>query len=215
MLMFGLTAGTENGGLGWPTPTDGPQLTKTYISRFQWNVVLSEYLFLILMSVALGTTKLSLLFFFRRLFVTGLHNVWNRVSIVLIAIVAMFTLAFSLGYVFVCGSNPSAFWSPNNVRATQCLPITGGLAMFEKASFVTDFILDVACILLPFPIVRATATDCIDVLNLTDAPPGLGTSPPAPFEAHRGGSLLGRNYDRRCQYSSASHLGPDSGHRQR
>jgi hypothetical protein len=156
--MFGLITGASNGGLGWPTPDNGPQLTDTYISRFQWNVALSEYLFLILMSAALGTTKLSLLFFFRKVFGTGHRTTWNHVSLALIAIVTLFTLAFTLGYILVCGGHPSAFWSPDIVRVPQCLPITGGLATFEKASFITDFLLDVACILLPFPIV------CISML---------------------------------------------------
>lgn len=105
------------------------------------------------MSVALGTTKLSLLFFFRRVLAGGHRTFWSHVNVGLIVIVSLFTLAFSLGFVFVCGANPSAFWSPNNIRAPQCLPIKGGLADFEKASFITDFILDVACILLPFPII--------------------------------------------------------------
>ncbi|CZT23528.1 uncharacterized protein RCC_09242 [Ramularia collo-cygni] len=143
----------ENGGLGTDTPTDGPQLTKTYISRFQWNVVLSEYFFLIFMSVALGTTKLSLLFFFRRVLATGHRNVWNHINMLLIVVVILFTVTFTFGYIFVCGGNPSAFWSPNNIRAPQCLSIKGGLATFEKASFITDFILDVICIILPFPII--------------------------------------------------------------
>lgn len=145
--------GAVRGGLGSATPTDGPQLTETYISDFQRNVALSEYFFLILMVLALGTTKLSLVFFFRKIIASGHRTIWYHASTLLTIIVALWTVAFTLAFILVCGGNPSAFWSPEDIRK-QCLQITGDYAVIEKACFISDLILDVACIVLPFPVVR-------------------------------------------------------------
>lgn len=106
------------------------------------------------MIVTLGTTKLSLVFFFRKLLANGHRTIWGHLSLALAVIVALWTVAFTLSYILVCGNEPSAFWSPEDIRLKKCLQITGGEAVIEKAGFISDLILDVACILLPFPTVR-------------------------------------------------------------
>lgn len=116
--------------------------------------MLSEYFFLILMVVALGATKLSLVFFFRKIISNRHRTIWHHASTLLIVIVTIWTIAFTLSFILVCGKIPSAFWSPQNIRKQQCLQITGGYAVIEKACFISDLILDFACILLPFPVVR-------------------------------------------------------------
>lgn len=147
------TWSAEQGGLGWPTPTNEKALTATHITDYQKLILQSEYVFCILMVVALGTTKLSVLFFFRRIFLAHKHTFWDYLTQGLIVVVGVWTVAFMLAFALECGGYAAAFWQPLAIRVKHCLPINGGIAQFEKACGITDLVLDVCCVALPFPIV--------------------------------------------------------------
>lgn len=143
----------ERGGLGWPTPTGEPPLTEAHITDYQKLILQSEYVFCILMVVALGTTKLSILFFFRSIFLAHRRNFWDHLTRALLMLVALWTVAFTLAFALECGGYANTFWQPLETRTQHCLPINGGISSIEKACGITDLLLDFCCIALPFPIV--------------------------------------------------------------
>lgn len=176
------------------------------------------------MVLALGFTKLSILWFFRKIFVTHRRTVWDWITRVLTALVVAWTVAFFFVYAFECGNKPAAFWAPLAERVKHCFPINGAIAQFEKACGISDLVLDALCLSLPFPIVCFTAqlwaTDQADHSRF-----GVSTSPypkklPSPASSplascksipfHVQFVLLTISKDRSRLCSQARHLGSNS-----
>ena len=105
-----------------------------------------------MMIPAYGFIKLSVIFFYRRIFVKGTRTWFDIATKVSVAIVIMWTVAFFLAEIFKCGPHVSDNWGPL-IDVTQCADpdkLLNGL-------FVSDFLTDLLVLLLPIPIVSVTA----------------------------------------------------------
>ena len=100
--------------------------------------------FIILQPLALGFTKASIVFFYRRIFC---GRTFDYVSHTLIAMIGAWSLGMFLASLLQCGDTLSQFWTTTS-KVTSChaLPISG--------AFITlDVILDMCIIVLPIPFV--------------------------------------------------------------
>lgn len=59
--------------------------------------------------LAYGSVKMSLLFFFRRVF--GVFPRFRTINDMMIVVVALWTVAFLLAGVFICGAHPERYWA--------------------------------------------------------------------------------------------------------
>ena len=136
----------------------GVEVTRQQAYDRKVNIVQTEYFFLVLMIFALGTTKLSILFFFRRLFVTHRCSFWNYFTLALIVIVTAWTIAFVLAFALLCGGHASLFWDFEHPvdRQQTCLGLVSS-SKIENACGSSDLMLDLLCILLPFPVVSQSS----------------------------------------------------------
>lgn len=102
------------------------------------------------MTAAYGFTKLSILYFYRRVLAAHAHPVFNWMSYIYIAIVAVWTLGFFLLLIFSCGAKFSLQWEllSDDVMKYCINPTPARLALA-----VSDLILDVLIIILPLPMV--------------------------------------------------------------
>ena len=100
------------------------------------------YVFVLLNYLALGFTKLSILFFYRRIF---RGNLFNIVTWIVIAIVTLWMLAFTLLWLFACGNHPRILWTGFSEINSRCLNIFNQMI----AGAVVDWILDVTVLVLP------------------------------------------------------------------
>ena len=93
--------------------------------------------------------KLSILFFYRRLFCSKLvgRTVFDVITKAMIVMVIVWTLAFGLGTIFVCGAHPKFAWAPVAVVAEKC---SAQLRLLE-AYAISDFVMDVMIWSLPIP----------------------------------------------------------------
>lgn len=107
-------------------------------------------MFFIVSVLAYGFIKLSVLFFYRRLFVKGTSTKFDIVSKVAIGITLAWTIAFFLLALFKCGRNIDSQWGPL-VDASRCL----NSYKYTDALFVSDLITDLLVICLPIPIVNS------------------------------------------------------------
>ena len=97
---------------------------------------------------AYGLIKLSVLFFYRRIFVKGTNSRFDKVTKFSVAVVILWTIAFVFAQVFKCGASIPNNWGPL-IDAVHCADpdkISDGL-------FVSDFITDFLVLILPIPIV--------------------------------------------------------------
>jgi hypothetical protein len=99
--------------------------------------------------LSMGLNKISALFFFKRVFVTG-HKieVFNYIAITSIGVVILWTIAFLIMSFFECGTHISAEWTSDaKIAAKYCThnyPVLEGLA-------ISDFLLDFWILILPIP----------------------------------------------------------------
>lgn len=75
----------------------------------------ADFALVVVEKIAFGAVKLSLLFFFRRIF--GVWASFRRINDVLIAFVGLWALAYFLAAVFICGKRPDLFWADDQQLA--------------------------------------------------------------------------------------------------
>ena len=100
------------------------------------------------MTLAYGFIKLSVTFFYRRIFVAKRWSIFDIVTKITIVLTVLWTLAFFLISIAGCGKNISYNWGPLEDEY-RCIT---GLPELE-ALMISDFITDLFVLLLPFPLV--------------------------------------------------------------
>lgn len=132
-----------------PSPIPGPNGYLFTTSDQQIRLQQIEYFVDIATVLAFGSTKLSILFFYRRVFCDSrvVRTVFDMVTRGTIALIIVWTIAFTFGSIFHCGAYPSYAWAPVAVVAEKCHVFT----TFLEAYAVSDLILDVWIWSLPLP----------------------------------------------------------------
>ncbi len=101
------------------------------------------------MVLAFGFLKLSIAFFYRRLFVTARNTWFDWATKLAIAIVVLWTVSFFFGFVFSCGTHISASWGSVKDQEVYC----GAAINLDNALVVSDLLTDVMILVLPLPVV--------------------------------------------------------------
>lgn len=94
--------------------------------------------------IVLGSIKLSVLLFYRRIFRGRVFDVCTRM---LIGIVSIWTVSFFFTVFFECGTKFWALWSTLNDLLTHCL----NEVMALKALTISDVITDGLILTVPIP----------------------------------------------------------------
>lgn len=102
-----------------------------------------DYAQVVVEKLAYGSIKLSFLFFYRRIF--GVWTTFRRVNNALIVLIVVWTVVYTLGEVFQCGTRPQVQWDETEIADQVCMNHGGFLVSFA----VTDVITDVMVISLP------------------------------------------------------------------
>lgn len=97
--------------------------------------------------LALGFIKLSVLFFYRRIFCTIGGGVFDCVNKILLGVTAAWTLTFFFTHLFSCGKEITALWGPLKDTIRFC---KNTLSM-ENGFGISDFVLDFLVLILPIP----------------------------------------------------------------
>lgn len=101
------------------------------------------------MVLAYNILKLSITFYYRRIFVSARGTLFDWTTKFSIAIVVMWTITFLFGNIFNCGKHVSASWGSVQDNLTYC----GAGTKFTSALVVSDLITDVMVLCLPLPVV--------------------------------------------------------------
>jgi len=107
-------------------------------------------------------TKLTFIFFYRRIFVTGSskHNVFGKVTVGVTVLIVLWIIGFVFAFIFNCGSDILANWTWK-IEKEKC---DHGL-MAENGLAISDFLTDVIVFLLPIPMVRSVCPVCFYMLT--------------------------------------------------
>jgi hypothetical protein len=101
------------------------------------------------MIIAYGFIKLSIIFFYRRLFLILRWSAFDIISLAYIVIIIIWALTSLFVFLFVCGSKIYLQWGPLAETRDQC----GDLFAVELGLVISDLVTDVMIITLPMPIV--------------------------------------------------------------
>ncbi|KAF2233660.1 hypothetical protein EV356DRAFT_567901 [Viridothelium virens] len=139
--------GVHGKAMGYPTLS---QDAGNYLTESPPEVVLIqkvEYAFQLMMILAYGSIKLSVIYFYRRIFVTHRGGVFDVVTTVSVVVTVLWTLVFFFIFLFSCGSHISAHWGSLQDLTTYCWATYAP----EEGLVISDLITDVAVLSLPFP----------------------------------------------------------------
>jgi len=106
-----------------------------------------DYATIVIEKFAYGAVKLSLLFFYRRIFTL---QRFRRINNVIIALIVAWTLAYFFASVFSCGAYPQANWDPEAKTKTTCINLFTMLLSFA----ITDVLTDAAIMWMPYPEIK-------------------------------------------------------------
>ncbi|KAI8965299.1 hypothetical protein F5Y11DRAFT_313576 [Daldinia sp. FL1419] len=131
--------GSALGGLAQPTPQGtGP---KGYLTATNDAEIITEKIFWafdLVQCFAFGTAKLSVLFFYRRIFC---GNVFHILSMAMIIIVVIWTFGFFLAILFRCGTQFWALWAPLKFLLANCYASTPMFQAFSISDVITDLLI--------------------------------------------------------------------------
>lgn len=105
--------------------------------------------FMLLQIPALCLVKLSFIYFYRRVFCTGLTTIFKHITTVVIWIILAWGISFFFAFLFICEVNFAAFWTSIRALNTHC----GGLLDLQLGFAISDFITDFFVLVLPLPMV--------------------------------------------------------------
>ncbi|KAG8157635.1 hypothetical protein KVR01_012677 [Diaporthe batatas] len=162
-----ISHGATHEAIGWPlkerpdtTGDTPPEATsQERLARTVWSTsnssqasansqtVQIQYIFLILYPLALGSTKLSLLFLYKRIF-----SISRRTRLVILAtigVVAGWMISIFFAELFQCNTRFWANWGSSYDLRTQCNRTT----MIVFAVALTDSLLDLTILSMPIPMI--------------------------------------------------------------
>ena len=97
-----------------------------------------------------GFVKLSIIAFYRRIFVVNKRTTFDIVTRVTAVVIFLWVITFILIIIFPCGYHISDNWGTAASQQAHCLVI--GYTSLEGLA-ASDFIIDVVLITLPIPMV--------------------------------------------------------------
>ncbi|KAI0189472.1 hypothetical protein F4808DRAFT_445380 [Astrocystis sublimbata] len=134
-----LVIGAALNGLGQPTPQGwGP---KDYFWVTDDAEILTEkifFAFILTQALAFGLVKLSILFFYRRIFFTRTFRILTSI---MITVVCVWTVGFFFAYLFRCDTNFWALWAPLKFLIQYCYDSKPYFYTLAISDVVTDFLI--------------------------------------------------------------------------
>ena len=113
-------------------------------------LIVRQTLFAVFLINILGLmfAKLSILFFYRRVFLTGNNKAFNYTTIVLTIFIICWAIAFFFATLFSCGTHFEANWGTFQEFVDYCY----SSQVFNLVYVLTDLLQDLTLLILPVPL---------------------------------------------------------------
>jgi len=115
---------------------------------------------------ALACVKLSFIYFYRRIFCTGINRTFRIITTATIVLIIAWAVTFEVAFLFICKGKFAAWWISIKTLETYCHPQLKLELGFAGTDFITDFIV----LVLPLPLVSSTSVSGIGFHLLTLCP---------------------------------------------
>ena len=117
------------------------------------------------MMLSNGFIKLSIVAFYRRLFVTHKSSAFDLVTKTLALVIFLWAFTFFLIDIFACGGHVTASWGSLEEQSKYCDTI--GYTS-EEGFAVSDLIIDILVLASPLPIVSTTISIVLGEITETE-----------------------------------------------
>jgi len=147
-----LGSGVAQNAVGYPTPaptSNDPMAFITETTPQTTTLQKVQYIFQLLMLSCYYCVKMSVIFFYRKIFVVGSRSAFHWITIVAGVIVTIWWLAYTFAIAFDCGTNFSAHWTALVNLIEDC----SDLQNVVLSLLITDLLTDILVLILPVPIV--------------------------------------------------------------
>lgn len=131
-----------------PKPTHGKSGIEAS-SFAQSETKLSLWIIETLQPLGLVSLKMSLIFFFRRIFGPGLGKTFKWFTMALITLSFVWGVSYFFTWVFYCPGHTNAYWTTLADEKKYCVNTT----KVHQSFSITDVIVDVIIFMLPVPLV--------------------------------------------------------------
>ncbi|CAD6576753.1 MAG: hypothetical protein ASARMPRED_007869 [Alectoria sarmentosa] len=147
--------GAATHAFGYPTPPYPADLTTedeilNYVLPISELVGKLEFAIQLIMMVCYGFVKLSIVAFYRRIFVVNKRTTFDIITRVTGVVIFLWVFTFILIIIFPCGSHIDNNWGTAAQQEAHCLVI--GYTSLEGLA-ASDFIIDVVLLALPIPMI--------------------------------------------------------------
>ena len=119
----------------------------SYWDQLEWAIIL-------LQTLSLGFVKLSILFFYRRIFHHGSRGFFDIFTKILAVFTLLWTISFFIAFVLSCGSHIDYIWGPY----INILKYCNETQYADLAYTVLDMVVDMILLILPIPLVSTELT---------------------------------------------------------
>ncbi|MCJ1380091.1 hypothetical protein MMC17_003194 [Xylographa soralifera] len=128
--------------IGYPDPNFVPGQPDASSNLAFWPFELQQI-------PALSLIKLSVIFFYRRIFNTGATPLLNWSTMTMVALVSMWTISFFFSFLFICGKTPADYWISSKTEKGYCV----ATQELHLSFAISDTILDILIILMAIPMI--------------------------------------------------------------
>ncbi|KAI1800517.1 hypothetical protein F4811DRAFT_26112 [Daldinia bambusicola] len=108
-----------------------------------------QWAFYVLLPLALGCTKMSFLFFYKRIFAINPIGTTNIVLVGMLVFIILWMMGFVLTTIFQCKLYFSAAWTSPIAQLEHCI----SQPKVALALTITDFITDIVIMIIPIPLI--------------------------------------------------------------
>ena len=110
----------------------------------------AEYIVLILQPWLLGFVKLSIVSFYRRVFVVSNRGWFSIFTAAFMVLTGAWAVTFFFAFTLACGTHVGAAWGTYDEFRAYCV----NTILLDEIYTIVDFVLDLVVLLMPLPLVQ-------------------------------------------------------------
>ena len=98
---------------------------------------------------ALSLIKISVIYFYRRIFNTGATPYLHWSTMIMVGLMTAWTVAFFFSFLFICGGTPEYYWLSAAIEKQHCV----ATQTLHLVYSITDTIFDILVLLMAVPMI--------------------------------------------------------------
>ncbi|KAL9612070.1 MAG: hypothetical protein Q9167_003330 [Letrouitia subvulpina] len=155
--------GAAKGAMGPPSPVPVSKMSENEYLRLFTLMRKLDFILSILIVLACGFVKLSIIFLLRRIFLVYRPSRFGYITAAMVVLITAWTVTFFFAEIFSCGVHINGYWSTQEKDFKHCSNIDAAVAAFVISSVITDLM----TLILPIPMVWKLNLSTVKKIQVT------------------------------------------------